>query len=56
MSKTPEIAPAGARSHQPDEDRFHAIYAEDIEWKPFPAFPPDARLAILVGDPGKPGP
>ena len=56
MSQTPETAPAGARSHQPDEDRFHAIHAEDIEWKPFPAFPPGARLAILVGDPGKPGP
>jgi len=48
--------PTSARPHQPDEDRFHAIHAEDIEWKPFPAFPPDARLAILVGDPGKRGP
>ncbi|HWY14228.1 MAG TPA: cupin domain-containing protein [Rhizomicrobium sp.] len=48
--------PTSARSHQPDEDRFHAIHAEDIEWKPFPAFPLDARLAILVGDPGKTGP
>ena len=42
--------------HQPDEDRFHAIRSEDVQWKPFPAFPPEARLAILVGDPGKPGP
>ena len=33
-----------------------AIHAEDIQWKPFPAFPPEARLAILVGDPSKPGP
>lgn len=43
-------------SHFPDEDRFHAIRAEDVQWKPFPAFPPAARLAILVGDPAKPGP
>jgi quercetin dioxygenase-like cupin family protein len=42
--------------HQPDEDRFRAIHAEDVEWKPFPAFPPEARLAILVGDPTRPGP
>ena len=43
-------------THQPDEDFFHVIRAEDISWKPFPAFPPEARLAILVGDPSKPGP
>jgi len=42
--------------HQPDEDRFRAIRAEDIDWQPFPAFPPTARLAILVGEPTKPGP
>jgi quercetin dioxygenase-like cupin family protein len=54
MSEIPKSA--SARVHQPDEDRFHAIHAEDIQWKPFPAFPPLARLAILVGDPTKPGP
>ncbi len=43
-------------THQPGEDRFLAIRAEDIAWKPFAAFPPEARLAILVGDPAKPGP
>jgi len=42
--------------HQPGEDRFRAIHAEDVQWRPFPAFPPEARLAILVGDPAKPGP
>lgn len=42
--------------HQPGEDWFHAIRAEDIEWKPFAAFPPEVRLAILVGDPARPGP
>jgi quercetin dioxygenase-like cupin family protein len=43
-------------SHQPDEDTFHAIRPEDVRWKPFPAFPPAARLAILVGNPSGPGP
>lgn len=43
-------------SHQPGEDRFLAIHAEDIEFRPFPGFPPAARLAVLVGDPAKPGP
>jgi quercetin dioxygenase-like cupin family protein len=49
-------APVGARAHQPDQDKFRAIHAEDVQWKPFSAFPPAARLAILVGDPTKPGP
>jgi quercetin dioxygenase-like cupin family protein len=44
------------RTHQPDEDRFHAIRPENIEWKSFAAFPPEVRLAILVGDPTKPCP
>jgi hypothetical protein len=44
------------RTHQRDEDRFHAIHAEEVKWQVFPAYPPDVRLAILVGDPAKPGP
>jgi quercetin dioxygenase-like cupin family protein len=44
------------RSHQPDEAVFKAILPEDIEWKPFPAFPPSVRLAVVVGEPSKPGP
>ena len=44
------------RNHQPDQATFRAVLPEDIEWKPFPAFPPTARLAILVGDPTKSGP
>ena len=43
-------------SHQPDEDRFHAIRSEDVIWRPLAAFPPEARLAVLVGDPTLPGP
>jgi quercetin dioxygenase-like cupin family protein len=43
-------------NHQPDEDSFHAIRPEDVAWKPFAAFPPAARLAVLVGNPSAPGP
>ena len=42
--------------HQPDQADFKAILPEDIEWKPFPAFPAGARLAIMVGHPAEPGP
>jgi quercetin dioxygenase-like cupin family protein len=35
---------------------FGAVLPEDIQWEPFPAFPPAARLAIVVGDPKQPGP
>jgi quercetin dioxygenase-like cupin family protein len=44
------------RPHQPGEAVFRSILPEDIVWKPFPAFPPAARLAVLVGDPTQPGP
>jgi quercetin dioxygenase-like cupin family protein len=42
--------------HQPGQAAFRSILPEDIEWKSFPAFPPSARLAIVVGDPSKPAP
>jgi quercetin dioxygenase-like cupin family protein len=45
-----------SRTHYPDQDRFHAIRSEDVEWKPFAAFPPAARLAVLIGDPQQAGP
>lgn len=44
------------RPHQPGQSEFRAILAEDIEWKPFAPFPPEARLAVLVGRPSEPGP
>lgn len=34
---------------------FGAMLPEDIEWKPFPAFPPSARLAVVVGVPSEKG-
>jgi len=42
--------------HQPDQADFRAILPEDIDWKPFPAFPAGARLAVMVGHPAEPGP
>jgi quercetin dioxygenase-like cupin family protein len=45
-----------SRTHQPGESKFRSILPEDIEWKPFPGFPPMMRLAVLVGEPTKPGP
>jgi quercetin dioxygenase-like cupin family protein len=47
---------AMVRPHQPGEAVFRSILPEDIEWKPFPAFPSTARLAVLVGQPSEPGP
>ena len=44
------------REHQPGEAVFKTILPEDIAWKPFPAFPPSARLAVLVGEPAQAGP
>jgi quercetin dioxygenase-like cupin family protein len=45
-----------SRSNRRGESAFRAILPEDIEWKPFPAFPPSVRLAVVVGEPSKPGP
>jgi hypothetical protein len=41
---------------QPGEAVFRSILPEDIVWKPFRAFPPSARLAVLVGEPSQPSP
>ena len=45
-----------SRGHQPGQSIFRSILPEDIEWKPFAAFPPSARLAVVVGKPSAPGP
>ena len=44
------------RDHQPGQAVFKTILSEEVDWKPFPAFPPSARLAVLVGDPTQAGP
>jgi hypothetical protein len=43
-------------SHQPDQAVFRSVLPEDIDWEPFPAFPPSARLAVVVGHPAEPAP
>ena len=43
-------------THQPGQDVFRPVLPDDIDWEPFPAFPPSARLAIVVGQPTEPGP
>src|SRR6185503_12705981 len=45
-----------AQPHQLGQDVFKTILPEDIDWKTFPAFPPSVRLAVVVGEPSKPGP
>ncbi len=45
-----------AGRHQPGTGSFRTIRPDDIEWRRFAAFPPEARLAVVVGDPQQPGP
>jgi len=47
---------ATLRPHQPGQADFRTILSEDVEWKAFAAFPPEARLAVLVGQPLEAGP
>jgi quercetin dioxygenase-like cupin family protein len=44
------------RPHQPGQAVFRSVLPEDIDWEPFAAFPPSARLAVVVGHPSEPGP
>jgi quercetin dioxygenase-like cupin family protein len=44
------------RPHQPGQDLFKSALSEDLEWRPFPAFPPSVRLAVIVGRPSEAGP
>src|SRR5215831_12147158 len=39
------------RPHKSGQAAFKAIMSEDIDWKPFAAFPPPACLAVVVGEP-----
>jgi quercetin dioxygenase-like cupin family protein len=45
-----------ARAHQPGQEVFKSVLPEDIDWKPFAAFPPSVRLAVVVGHPSERGP
>ena len=58
MSTSPHSERDATRpsEHQPGEGPFRVIHSEDVQWRPFAAFPPAARLAVLVGDPSRRGP
>ena len=43
-------------AHEPGQDVFKSVLSEDINWKPFAAFPPSVRLAVIVGQPSEAGP
>jgi quercetin dioxygenase-like cupin family protein len=42
-------------THSADVAALESVRPETVDWRPFPAFPPSARLAILTGDPTQPG-
>jgi len=44
------------RTHEPGEAIFRSIYQKTSNGSNSPAFPPETRLAVLVGEPHKPGP
>src|ERR1700753_3860322 len=50
------LVPAFVSGQGLDPKKFDHVYEEDIVWKPFAAFPPAARLAVVVGDPVKAAP
>jgi quercetin dioxygenase-like cupin family protein len=43
-------------THLPDQAVYRPTLPEDIDWEPFPGFPPSARLAVVVGHPSEPAP
>jgi quercetin dioxygenase-like cupin family protein len=53
------LADHGSRqpgAHQRGQEEFRVIRSEEVQWRAFAAFPPQARLAVLVGEPTRPGP
>jgi quercetin dioxygenase-like cupin family protein len=51
-----EVQQGTVRPHYPGQEVFRSVLSEDIDWKPFAAFPPSVRLAIVVGQPSEAGP
>jgi quercetin dioxygenase-like cupin family protein len=52
----PEATRGTVRPHQQGQAVFRAILPEEIDWKPFAAFPSSVRLAVVVGQPSENGP
>jgi quercetin dioxygenase-like cupin family protein len=51
-----EPRPSMVRTHQPGQAVFKSVLPEEIDWKPFAAFPPSVRLAVVVGQPSEAAP
>jgi hypothetical protein len=43
-----------AGAHQLGQEAFKTLLS-DVDWRPFPAFPPSVRLAVVAGQPSEPG-
>ena len=56
QASTVEAQRGIVRPHQPGQDIFRSVLPEEIDWKPFPSFPPSVRLAVVVGQPSEAGP
>ncbi|MGC2137732.1 MAG: cupin domain-containing protein [Candidatus Sulfotelmatobacter sp.] len=56
QASTVEAQRGIVRLHQPGQDVFRSVLPEEIDWKPFPSFPPSVRLAVVVGQPSEAGP
>jgi quercetin dioxygenase-like cupin family protein len=56
MAHLKEATRGTAIPHQPGQAVFSAVLPEEIDWKPFAAFPPLVRLAVVVGQPLQDGP
>lgn len=55
--EAPEKARGGdVPLHHPGQATFRSVLPEEIDWRPFPAFPPSVRLAVVVGEPSTPHP
>jgi hypothetical protein len=44
------------RPHRLGQGGFRSVLPDDIDWKPFAAFPPSVRLAVIVGQPSQNAP
>jgi hypothetical protein len=38
------------QTHQPGQEVFKTILSEDVDWKPFPAFPPSVRWLAAASE------
>jgi quercetin dioxygenase-like cupin family protein len=43
-------------THHAEQSSLRRVLPEEMDWEPFPAFPPTARLAVVVGQPADAAP